>query len=145
MKLRGRLGPGDRDDACVRIPNKIVTWTEEGTEDKADQRHAEVIIKQVGVHEKSNSLSTPGVKDTKGSSVKLKSGDATTFRAVVARANYLAQDRSDIQFAIKELCRKMSDPEETDWIALNRLGSYLIGAPRVIVKFKYQGQCLDRH
>ena len=40
--------------------------------------------------------------------------EATMYRAVVARGNYLSQDRSDIQFAVKELCRKMSDPNRAD-------------------------------
>ena len=31
--------------------------------------------------------------------------DATMFRALSARGNYLAQDRPDINFATKELCR----------------------------------------
>ena len=32
------------------------------------------------------------------------------YRALVARANYLSQDRSDIAYATKELSTKMSDP-----------------------------------
>ena len=30
------------------------------------------------------------------------------YRATVARLNYLAQDRSDIQFAVKQLAREAS-------------------------------------
>ena len=36
--------------------------------------------------------------------------DIKLYRALVARANYLAQDRSDIQFSVKELARSMSSP-----------------------------------
>lgn len=43
VKFRARLGPGERDDKTVRILNRIVTWTEEGIEYEADQRHAEII------------------------------------------------------------------------------------------------------
>ena len=32
------------------------------------------------------------------------------FRGLVARMNYFGQDRSDIQFALKELSTAMSDP-----------------------------------
>ncbi len=60
------------------------------------------------------------------------------FRALVARANYLSQDRYDSQFAVEELCRKMSDPTEADWEKLKRLGRYLIGRSRLIVQFPYQ-------
>ena len=48
----------------------------------------------------------------------------------MARANYLAQGRPDIQYATKELCRKMSDPGEEYMKRLKRLGRYLLGTPR---------------
>ena len=53
-------------------------------------------------------------------------------------ANYLAQDRGDIAFAVKELCRRMSKPRVCDWVALKRLGRYLVDKLRVVVQFKYQ-------
>ena len=63
---------------------------------------------------------------------------STQYRGLVARANYLAQDRADIGFAVKELCRYMSKPRVCDWEALKRLGRYLLGVPRMVVKFDYQ-------
>ena len=68
----------------------------------------------------------------------LSQEDATTYRALVARANYLAQDRADICFPVKELCKKMSKPDQSDWDALKRLGRYLLDKTRVIVKYEYQ-------
>ena len=46
--------------------------------------------------------------------------EANKFRRLVARLNYLAQDRTDIAFATKELCRRMSKPVEKDMIDLKR-------------------------
>ena len=43
------------------------------------------------------------------------------FRALAARANYLALDRPDIQFAVKEVARRMATPRVDDWILLKRL------------------------
>ena len=63
---------------------------------------------------------------------------AKEFRALAARANYLAADRADIQFAVKELCRGMAKPTRGDWRKIKRLGRYLIGKPRVVVKYVYQ-------
>ena len=40
-----------------------------------------------------------------GASDKLGSNDATTFRAISARSNYLALDRPDGSYSGKELCR----------------------------------------
>ena len=63
---------------------------------------------------------------------------ASKYRAIVARANYLAQDRTDIQFAVKELSRGMSNPTARDLRRAKRLGRYLIGKPRVVNKYNYQ-------
>ena len=60
----------------------------------------------------------------------------TEFRAIAARANYLALDRSDIQYAVKEMCRGMAVPKERDWKKLKILGRYLVGAPRVVSKYE---------
>ena len=43
--------------------------------------------------------------------------DATEFRALTARANYLAIDRVDVGYAVKELTRRMSSPSKRDWDA----------------------------
>ena len=56
----------------------------------------------------------------------------------MTRLNYLSQDRSDIQYATKELCRFMSAPKQGHWEALKRLGRYLKSHARVISHFKYQ-------
>ena len=69
---------------------------------------------------------------------QLSPHDITMFRAMAARANYLSQDRFDIQFSVEEMCRKMSDPNEEDMTKLKRLGRYLVGSPRVIIRYKWQ-------
>ena len=83
-------------------------------------------------------MSTPGIK-VKEEGTPLESREATMYRAHVARANYLSQDRSDIQFAVKELCRKMSAPMESDWLKLKRLAPYLKDKTRSKTLFQYQG------
>ena len=59
---------------------------------------------------------TPGQKDREeeGDEEELEPDRATTYRALVARANYLAQDRTDIGYVVKELCRRMSAPRERE-------------------------------
>ena len=63
---------------------------------------------------------------------------STTFRALAARANYLAQDRAEIQFAVKELSRRMSKPRRVGMKQLIKFGRYLKGKPRVVNLFRYQ-------
>ena len=46
---------------------------------------------------------------------------------MAARANYLAADRPDIQYSVKEICRRMAKPVESDWKKLIRLARYIKG------------------
>ena len=41
---------------------------------------------------------------------------------------------------MKELCRHRSNPNESNWESLKRLGRYLIDKTRVVVGFPYQNQ-----
>ena len=52
---------------------------------------------------------------------------ASTFRRIGARANYLSQDRHDISYSVKELCRVMSKPTVGGWNRLKELARYLKG------------------
>ena len=61
------------------------------------------------------------------------------YKAIVARANYLASDRPDIMYAVKELCRGMAKPTTVMWHRLKRLGRYLVGIGRAALKFEWQG------
>ena len=62
----------------------------------------------------------------------------TQFRALAARANYLAADRIDIQYAVKEMCRGMASPQVRHWNALKRLARYLAGRPRAVWRYDWQ-------
>ena len=84
---------------------------------------------------------TPGVKplaEQVAKEIKLDQGEHTKFRAIAARANYLAADRPDAQFCAKEVCRFMSSPTDVSWAALKRLGRFLAGKPRLVFKYQYQ-------
>lgn len=72
---------------------------------------------------------------------ELSARESSVFRSFAARANYLALDRCDIQYSTKELCRGMAKPTVGDMKKLKRLGRYLLGVPRVVSEFKFQGAC----
>ena len=60
---------------------------------------------------KSNPTSTPGEDPQKEEeSVLLDKDKVSGYRQLVARANYMAQERADIQCAVKEVCRGMASP-----------------------------------
>ena len=76
---------------------------------------------------------------------KLSSEDATMFRALSARANFLSQDRCDIGFATKELCREFSVPNRNSQTRLKRLGRYLVGKQRLVHHYPWgRGPMADR-
>ena len=60
------------------------------------------------------------------------------YRALSARCNFLAQDRTDIGFSSKELCREFAVPNRNSYARLKRLVRYLVGLPRLVYNFKYQ-------
>ena len=49
----------------------------------------------------------------------------------------------DIQFSVKELSRRMSQPIVGDLAGLKRLGRYLVAHPRVVTLFRYQERFKD--
>ena len=49
----------------------------------------------------------------------------------------------DIQYAVKEITLQVSSPDSEDWVALKRLGRFLVGKPRVVLK--YDNQSIQRY
>ena len=88
------------------------------------------------------SVSTPGEDEPtwklEDNEKPLGSKEATLYRMVAARANYLAADRADIQYATKECCRGMAAPMVGHFSSLKRLARYLIGRPRMVWKYAWQ-------
>ena len=60
------------------------------------------------------------------------------YRAAAARSNFLGLDRPDIQYATKEISRKMSSPAKGDVRKLHRLARYLKAHPRLVFSFDHQ-------
>ena len=95
-------------------------------------------MSQLGLSQSSKSVATQSMQPSSPDETPLSQSDSTLYRGLEARANYLAQDRSDIGFPVKELCRYMANPRQCDMTQLKRLARYLIDKTRVIVNFAYQ-------
>ena len=65
--------------------------------------------------------------------------EATMYRTLNARANYLAQDRPDTAFSTNELCREFAVPNRDPYATLERVVRYLIGLPHLV--YVYDWQC----
>ena len=141
-----------------------MTWVDGvGIEYEADPRHAQTLIREILGHDgKGNKTAvTPGVKSQEDSEkeiikhieeLKLKR-DGTkkdkeeetqarkeeihTYRSLAATANFMALDRADVQYAVKEVARRACDPESGDWDKLKRLALYLKSCPRAVTHFYF--------
>ena len=58
--------------------------------------------------------------------------EATGFRAIAARLNFLAMDSPDIMYPTKWICREMAKPKRGSWRAIKRLARYMLGRKAVV-------------
>ena len=135
------IGSGAGEVSEGRVLNRIIRVGSRGWQYEPDQRHAEILIKTMGL-ENAKPVKTPGEEENKKeeeqNAQELDKGKSREYRGMTARANYLAQDRIDIQYAVKELSRAMAAPTVGDWKKLKRLGRYLVGRPRVVTSYPWQ-------
>ena len=114
--------------------NRAIRWTETGLKYEAVPRQAECLLEGLGFDEKCNKTATPGFRALVQQLVEnkpLPTSNITGFRGQAKRADYLAADQIDIQFAAKEVCTYMSAPPETSVAAMKRFGRYLFGHKRL--------------
>ena len=125
-----------------RLLNRILRCTPAGWEVEADQRHADLIIKELDL-DNAHGVITPGENEPRRKEGEneelLEPAEATRYRGIAARANYLAADRPDLMYSVKELCRGMANPTKAHWHKLKRLGRYLVDTSRTIMKYDWQG------
>ncbi len=122
----------------LKVLNRVIRFIGAGIEYELDDRHAAIITKSMGL-QKGKPVTTPGTDEVSTSDDSdFSQYNGTDYRALAARANYLAQDRPDIQYIVKEICRAMSDPQIDDWRRLKRLGRFLLGRPRLVQNFAWQ-------
>ena len=69
---------------------------------------------------------------------QLEGEEASLYASLSARLNYLALDRTDVAFSVKQLMRKLSKPNVEDMERLKRVGRYLFGKPRLFQEFQWQ-------
>ncbi len=149
------LGPNpEKHKQEIRVLNRVLTWGVDGIIYEPDQRHAELVVRELGLVG-SKAVVTPGCREdaNKASDLpqevedqdrrELCPAQARVYRGVAARLNYLAQDRAGIQYACKEASRRMATPCEGDFGLLKRIGRYLVGAPRYQQRFYWQDEVTE--
>ena len=134
------VGHADHLPSEGRVLNRVLRATGNGWELEADQRHAELVQEALEVGQ-GKGVVTPGIDDNPEDGAEtLDAQKSHEYRSLTARLNYLAADRPDIQFAVKELCRSMSSPRELDWTRLVKVAKYLKTRPRLVMLYPWQQQ-----
>jgi hypothetical protein len=133
------LGPEAGMVQEVGILNRKLRWMEDKIEYEADSRHADVIIEECEVMSMKPSK-VPGVSEPEIDKEEndQEESQKTKFRGVAARINYLAMDRPDLQYAAKNLCRRMANPRISDWEKARKIAKYIKGRPRLIMQFPFE-------
>ncbi len=112
-----------------RLLNRVVRCTLEGWDVEPDHRRVDMPVQALEL-KGANRVTTPVDHEPRGkeeeNEVELSPSEATTYRRIAARANYLAAHRPDLMYAVKELCRGMAKPTKGHWLKLKRLGRCLI-------------------
>ena len=160
------IGEAEHLGKHMRVLNRIVRiHPRRGITIEPDPRHAEILIRDLdgdsgrlvttlmtkdSIKESVESITEDVYEKVRNGKIKgggnrtsdydeLDDAQITRYRALVARANYLAVDRGDIAFCVKELPRCMSSPSRQDWDRLQRLARYLRHKPRCVLWYAYQG------
>lgn len=101
----------DNEVKEITILGRTVKWVRSGSQYEAGGKHRDELMKMNGLEEGSKTVGGAAVRvreeDAEEEAVELLGKDCSKFRGMAARLNFLGQDRSDIQYATKEVCTGM--------------------------------------
>ena len=146
LKNRGRLGSGECDAKEIDMLGRVIRWHEWGLSWSGDGRHKAMMMDYFGMDGSTKTLLKNGYKDElkdkhEGEQRDLAAEECKAYRMLAARLNYVAQDCPPIQFAAKEICRRMAAPTERDFMAIKRLTRFMAGLSSVEWEFPWQSEC----
>ena len=153
------IGPAPNDRKEMRVLGRIIRYTEagDGLTIEADPAHLEVVLENLGL-ETSKPVASPGAREESSLTAReieqrrlamapvapeddiasaLTGQQLKDYQSLAARLNFYSMDRPDVQFAVKELMRRLSCPDEDDWVKLKRVARYLRGAERAIIRYPW--------
>lgn len=101
----------------------VVFWAPDG-------KHVKKVLKELGLEDEGAKGSgvtgaRATLEDRKLKERLLDDRSASWYRSMAATLNYMAMERPNLGFAVKELCCSMRSPSELDLINLKKAGRYL--------------------
>ena len=100
IKVRGVVGSQEDELKCITILNRELHWEPGRITVEADPSHVQKITSSMNLDSGSKGREAPVVREQQGEhdgDEAMQTEEATRFRGIVARANYLGIDRPDIQ------------------------------------------------
>ena len=136
VKERGALGYEVNE---IQILGRLARRHTGGDSLEADPKHTNILIDRAGLTAGSKGVSTPGEKSAyTGEEEPLKDGERSEYRSRCMRGSYLALDRPDLIYAVKETSRRMAEPCDSDSGKLQRIARFLLKRQRLIQEFPRQ-------
>ena len=111
---------GSEDVHEIEILGRNLTWTEEGLEYEGSDKHRQALLEGLGLNEESKAVNSAAVKPEETDTEMLDASETKRFRSLAATLNYMSSDRSDVQYAAKEVCTKMANPTRGSWKRLKK-------------------------
>jgi hypothetical protein len=109
---------------------------------EADPKHRLLILEHFGFDKGTRPLTLNGDKegaDTEEWDLEeVQPKEATEFRGLAARMNFLSQDSPDLQFPVKHTSREMAKPKNGSWKRIKKIARYLLNRDSVVWMFKWQ-------
>ena len=141
IKNRGRLGSGRKDVQEIDMLGRTIRYHDWGLTWQGDERHRKMLLEYFGLNGESKALTKNGYKEDEtegGMAEELGQAEASPYRMLAARLNYLSQDDPALQFSAKEACRRMAKPRERDFNKVKRLCRFMLGATPAVWKYPWQ-------
>ena len=123
--------------------NRVIRVFQNGWEWHADPRHAELILEELGVSGSKGVVSPGGEMLNSARAEPLDEQGTQRLRSLAACARYLAADRPDLQYIVKELCRDMTNPTSVSWDKLQQVGKFLASRPRLVWRYIWEAAATE--
>ena len=102
---------------------------------EGSDKHRRALLEGLGLNEESKAVNSAAMKPEEIGQEEdmevLDASEAKRFRSLAATLNYMSSDRSDVQYAAKEVCKMMAKPTQGSWKRLKKAGRYLTGVEKV--------------
>ena len=125
-----QAGELEKEGTAVEYLGRTKVRSEDAILTIPDEKHRQAVISAAGISARDRS-EVPSKQLNLLETTPLSEEEAKRYRSAVGSAIYLSLDRRDIQYAVKEAARHMSQPRQCDMKAVKILAAYLQTHPTV--------------